>query len=97
MQNHKDDFFGFSQVVEVEVPVLAWLLCPALVPELLHSVVWERATSHVNMCMWVSTTHPPPLSLQGFRYLYLTPQDYTRISTMNSVRCEHVEEGGESR
>lgn len=53
--------------------------------------------SHMSMCVWSSTTHPPPLSLQGFRYLYLTPQDYTRISTMNSVRCEHVEEGGESR
>lgn len=44
-----------------------------------------------------STTHPSPLSLQGFRYLYLTPQDYTKISTMNSVHCEHVEEDGESR
>lgn len=52
--------------------------------------------SHVSMCLWGSATHPS-LSLQGFRYLYLTPQDYTRISAMNSVRCEHVEEGGESR
>lgn len=53
--------------------------------------------SQVSMCWVGSTTHLSPLSLQGFRYLYLTPQDYTRISTMNSVRCEHVEEGGESR
>ncbi|KFW83323.1 Acetyl-CoA carboxylase 2, partial [Manacus vitellinus] len=42
---------------------------------------------------WVDPAEP----YKGFRYLYLTPQDYTRISTMNSVRCEHVEEGGESR
>lgn len=41
--------------------------------------------------------HPPPLYSQGFKYLYLTPQDYTKISAMNSVHCEHVEEGGESR
>lgn len=77
--------------------MLAWLLRPALVPELLHSMIWERAMSHMSMCVGDSSTHPSPLSLQGFRYLYLTPQDYTRISTMNSVRCEHVEEGGESR
>lgn len=44
-----------------------------------------------------ATPPPPPLCFQGFKYLYLTPQDYTRISTMNSVHCEHVEEGGESR
>lgn len=52
--------------------------------------------SHMSMCVGGFTSHPS-LYLQGFRYLYLTPQDYTRISTMNSVRCEHVEEGGESR
>ncbi|XP_060699469.1 acetyl-CoA carboxylase 2 isoform X2 [Hemiscyllium ocellatum] len=34
---------------------------------------------------------------KGFRYLYLTPQDYTRISPFNSVHCEHVEEDGEYR
>lgn len=37
-----DGSFGFSQVVEVKVPVLAWLICPDLVPELLHSMVWDR-------------------------------------------------------
>uniref|UniRef100_A0A8D1HGN7 Acetyl-CoA carboxylase beta n=1 Tax=Sus scrofa TaxID=9823 RepID=A0A8D1HGN7_PIG len=29
--------------------------------------------------------------------LYLTPQDYTRISSLNSVHCKHIEEEGESR
>uniref|UniRef100_A0A8D1HH58 Acetyl-CoA carboxylase 1 n=1 Tax=Sus scrofa TaxID=9823 RepID=A0A8D1HH58_PIG len=34
---------------------------------------------------------------KGFKYLYLTPQDYTRISSLNSVHCKHIEEEGESR
>ncbi|VFV38559.1 acetyl-carboxylase 2 [Lynx pardinus] len=34
---------------------------------------------------------------EGFKYLYLTPQDYTRISSLNSVHCKHIEEEGESR
>ncbi|NXX22259.1 ACACB carboxylase, partial [Podargus strigoides] len=42
---------------------------------------------------WVDPEDP----YKGFKYLYLTPQDYTRISAMNSVHCEHVEEDGESR
>lgn len=36
-------------------------------------------------------------SLQGFKYLYLTPQDYKKVSALNSVHCEHVEDEGESR
>uniref|UniRef100_A0A8C9UAR0 acetyl-CoA carboxylase n=1 Tax=Serinus canaria TaxID=9135 RepID=A0A8C9UAR0_SERCA len=48
---------------------------------------------HMFQVAWVDPAEP----YKGFRYLYLTPQDYTRISSMNSVRCEHVEEGGESR
>jgi len=35
--------------------------------------------------------------LQGFKYLYLTPQDYKKVSALNSVQCEHVEDEGESR
>nr|XP_056715156.1 acetyl-CoA carboxylase 2 [Euleptes europaea] len=42
---------------------------------------------------WVDPADP----YKGFKYLYLTPQDYTRISSMNSVHCKHVEEAGESR
>ena len=34
---------------------------------------------------------------QGFKYLYLTPQDYKKVSALNSVHCEHVEDEGESR
>lgn len=36
-------------------------------------------------------------SLQGYKYLYLTPQDYKKVSALNSVHCEHVEDNGESR
>uniref|UniRef100_A0A8C2PQS0 acetyl-CoA carboxylase n=1 Tax=Cyprinus carpio TaxID=7962 RepID=A0A8C2PQS0_CYPCA len=42
---------------------------------------------------WIDPDDP----YKGFKYLYLTPQDYTRISSSNSVHCHHVEEGGESR
>ncbi|XP_078523505.1 acetyl-CoA carboxylase 2 isoform X2 [Lissotriton helveticus] len=48
---------------------------------------------HMFQVAWNDPTDP----YKGFKYLYLTPQDYTRISSMNSVHCEHVEEGGESR
>uniref|UniRef100_A0A8B9NNR5 acetyl-CoA carboxylase n=1 Tax=Accipiter nisus TaxID=211598 RepID=A0A8B9NNR5_9AVES len=48
---------------------------------------------HTFQVAWVDPADP----YKGFKYLYLTPQDYTRISAMNSVHCEHVEEGGESR
>ncbi|KAH0625645.1 hypothetical protein JD844_015237 [Phrynosoma platyrhinos] len=34
---------------------------------------------------------------QGFKYLYLTPQDYTKMSAINSIHCKHIEEAGESR
>uniref|UniRef100_A0A670ZY45 acetyl-CoA carboxylase n=1 Tax=Pseudonaja textilis TaxID=8673 RepID=A0A670ZY45_PSETE len=42
---------------------------------------------------WIDPADP----YKGFKYLYLTPQDYTRISSTNSVHCRHVEEAGESR
>ncbi|KAL2091869.1 hypothetical protein ACEWY4_011667 [Coilia grayii] len=48
---------------------------------------------HMFQVAWVDPTDP----YKGFKYLYLTPQDYTRISSTNSVHCHHVEEGGESR
>uniref|UniRef100_D3ZBE2 acetyl-CoA carboxylase n=1 Tax=Rattus norvegicus TaxID=10116 RepID=D3ZBE2_RAT len=42
---------------------------------------------------WVDPEDP----YKGFRYLYLTPQDYTQISSQNSVHCKHIEDEGESR
>ncbi|XP_015253885.1 PREDICTED: acetyl-CoA carboxylase-like isoform X2 [Cyprinodon variegatus] len=48
---------------------------------------------HMFQVAWIDPADP----YKGFKYLYLTPQDYTRISSTNSVHCRHVEEGGESR
>ncbi|XP_060048534.1 acetyl-CoA carboxylase 2 isoform X2 [Erinaceus europaeus] len=48
---------------------------------------------HMFQVAWVDPKQPH----KGFKYLYLTPQDYTKISAQNSVRCRHVEEDGESR
>lgn len=37
------------------MPVLTWLLCAALVPELLHSMAWDKfgkgAMFHVSICV----------------------------------------------
>ncbi|XP_018604528.1 acetyl-CoA carboxylase isoform X4 [Scleropages formosus] len=48
---------------------------------------------HKFQVAWIDPQDP----YKGFKYLFLTPQDYTRISSCNSVHCQHVEEGGESR
>ncbi|XP_047447248.1 acetyl-CoA carboxylase isoform X2 [Mugil cephalus] len=48
---------------------------------------------HMFQVAWIDPADP----YKGFKYLYLTPQDYTRISSTNSVHCHHVEECGESR
>nr|XP_043881435.1 acetyl-CoA carboxylase isoform X2 [Solea senegalensis] len=48
---------------------------------------------HMFQVAWID----PNDLYKGFKYLYLTPQDYTRISSTNAVHCHHVEEGGESR
>ncbi|KAG8521239.1 Acetyl-CoA carboxylase 2 [Galemys pyrenaicus] len=48
---------------------------------------------HMFQVAWVDPEDP----LKGFKYLYLTPQDYTKISSLNSIHCTHVEEEGESR
>lgn len=60
--------------------------------------------SHVFLCIYVCINLNPKqaavsvsLPLQGFKYLYLTPQDYKKVSALNSVHCEHVEDEGESR
>nr|XP_008194740.1 PREDICTED: acetyl-CoA carboxylase isoform X1 [Tribolium castaneum] len=34
---------------------------------------------------------------KGFRYLYLTPEDYAKVSAQNSVRAVLIEDEGESR
>ncbi|XP_066870777.1 acetyl-CoA carboxylase 2 isoform X1 [Kogia breviceps] len=48
---------------------------------------------HMFQVAWVDPEDPH----KGIKYLYLTPQDYTTISSLNSVHCKHIEEEGESR
>lgn len=48
---------------------------------------------HMFHVAWIDAEDP----YKGYKYLYLTPQDYKRVSALNSVHCEHVEDEGESR
>ncbi|XP_016148011.1 acetyl-CoA carboxylase [Sinocyclocheilus grahami] len=48
---------------------------------------------HMFHVAWQDPADP----YKGFQYLYLTPQDYKKVSALNSVHCEHVEDEGESR
>ncbi|KAG7274690.1 hypothetical protein CRUP_021131 [Coryphaenoides rupestris] len=48
---------------------------------------------HMFQVAWIDPGDP----YKGFKYLYLTPHDYTLISATNAVHCHHVEEAGESR
>lgn len=35
--------------------------------------------------------------LQGYRYLYLTPENFKKVSAMNSVNAELIDDEGEKR
>ncbi|XP_040280126.1 acetyl-CoA carboxylase 1 [Bufo bufo] len=48
---------------------------------------------HMFHVAWEDASDP----YKGYKYLYLTPQDYKKVSALNSVYCEHVEDEGESR
>ncbi|XP_066465318.1 acetyl-CoA carboxylase 1 [Eleutherodactylus coqui] len=48
---------------------------------------------HMFHVAWEDAADP----YKGYKYLYLTPQDYKKVSALNSVHCEHVEDEGESR
>uniref|UniRef100_A0A8B9GNM9 acetyl-CoA carboxylase n=1 Tax=Amazona collaria TaxID=241587 RepID=A0A8B9GNM9_9PSIT len=48
---------------------------------------------HMFQVAWEDPNDP----YKGYKYLYLTPQDYKKVSALNSVHCEHVEDNGESR
>uniref|UniRef100_A0A8C5HRX9 acetyl-CoA carboxylase n=1 Tax=Gouania willdenowi TaxID=441366 RepID=A0A8C5HRX9_GOUWI len=48
---------------------------------------------HMFHVAWQDPVDP----YKGFKYLYLTPQDYKKVSALNSVHCEHIEDEGESR
>ncbi|KAK4475691.1 hypothetical protein MN116_000638, partial [Schistosoma mekongi] len=42
---------------------------------------------------WIDSEHPE----KGYKYLYLTPDDYYRFKFDDAVNCERVEENGEIR
>lgn len=42
--------------------------------------------------LWMSFAY---LFLQGFKYLYLTPVDFKKVSAMNSIHAELIEDEGE--
>ncbi|CAG0896125.1 unnamed protein product [Darwinula stevensoni] len=48
--------------------------------------------THVDACRHASRMHHT-----GFKYLYLTPDDFKKVASMNSVKAELVEEDGEAR
>lgn len=37
------------------------------------------------------------LYFQGFKYLYLTPEDFKKVSTLDSIHCELIHDNGEAR
>jgi len=48
---------------------------------------------HLFQVAWEDASDPD----KGFKYLYLSPEDFKKVSAMNSVHAELVEENGESR
>lgn len=48
---------------------------------------------HVFKISWIDENDHD----KGFNYLYLAPEDFTKYSALNSIRCELIEENGESR
>ncbi|CAC5416437.1 ACACA [Mytilus coruscus] len=48
---------------------------------------------HLFKVAWEDNTDPD----KGFKYLYLSPEDFKKVSAMNSVRAELIQDGGESR
>ncbi|CAL1538931.1 unnamed protein product [Lymnaea stagnalis] len=48
---------------------------------------------HLFRVAWYDPDDPE----KGFKYLYLRPDDFKKVSTMNSVRAELIEDEGESR
>ncbi|KAG1687910.1 Acetyl-CoA carboxylase [Nymphon striatum] len=49
---------------------------------------------HLFKVEWVDEKYPEK---QGFKYLYLTPEDFKKVSSMNAIHAELIEVKGESR
>ncbi|ODN03948.1 Acetyl-CoA carboxylase 1 [Orchesella cincta] len=48
---------------------------------------------HLFKVCWEDPSDPE----KGFRYIYLTPEDYSKVFNMNSARVQLIEDEGESR
>lgn len=48
---------------------------------------------HLFKICWEDNSDPE----KGFRYIYLTPEDYSKVVNLNSVRVQLIEDEGESR
>ena len=48
---------------------------------------------HLFRVAWVDVVDPE----KGFKYIYLTPDDFKKVSAFNSVRAELIDEAGEAR
>ena len=48
---------------------------------------------HLFRVAWVDSSDPE----KGFKYIYLTPDDFKKVSAVNSVRAELIDEHGEAR
>ena len=48
---------------------------------------------HLFRVAWVDNKDPE----KGFKYIYLTPDDFKKVSAFNSVRAELIDEHGEAR
>ena len=75
-------------------------------PEILHSLsqIYIAANSGARIGLaeevksmfkiaWEDNNEPD----KGFRYLYLTPEDYAKLASLNAVRAVLIEDEGESR
>ena len=48
---------------------------------------------HLFRVAWVESSDPE----KGFKYIYLTPDGFKKVSAVNSVRAELIDEHGEAR
>ena len=48
---------------------------------------------HLFRISWVDRDEPD----KGFRYLYLSPEDYSKVANLNSIHATLIEDEGEAR
>ena len=60
-------------------------------------LLWKKFLAKVEFEKQWCFRNSDTLCLQGFKYLYLTPVDFKKVSAMNSVHAELIEDEGEPR